>query len=172
MDLLDEIRAAWPSTPYPGDRVLFSDCWCDECAWAVRSLRGKSWKEIDVCDLGGDGGRMSDEAFRYYLPGVLALSVQHPDETHLSCEVNLRFVFSRREGWKRQQSVSMLARTLSPRQREVMLRYFDWLDDQRWQAPILIAAAKRAVHGEIEPYSADELDRWHRRRADELEAGR
>jgi hypothetical protein len=39
MDLLAEIRAAFPVCPYPGDAVL-SDCWCDECEFSVRNLRG------------------------------------------------------------------------------------------------------------------------------------
>ncbi len=171
MDLLNDIRAAWPTTPYPGDQVL-SDCWCDECEFSVRSLRGKSWGQIGVGDVGGESGQMSAEAFRYYLPGILALSVQHPDELHLASEINLRFVFSdhSHERPKARENLSRLTRTLSPRQREVLVRYFDWLANQEWQAPILIAAAIRAVYGMIEPFSFDELDRWNRQRAAVLRA--
>ena len=43
--LVEKIRAAWRVLPYRGDHVL-SDCWCEECEYSVRSLRGKSWKQI------------------------------------------------------------------------------------------------------------------------------
>ena len=173
MDLLSEFRAAWPTTPYPGDRVL-SDCWCDECEFSVRHLRGKSWKEISTGDIGDEGGCMSPEAFRYYLPGILALSVQHPDEGHLASEINRRFVFSDHPHERREAraDLSRLVGALSPRQRKVLLYYFDWLANQDWQAPILISAAKRAVSdGVVEPFSFRELDAWNRRRAAELRAG-
>src|SRR5689334_12412010 len=59
MDLLAEIRAAFPAIPYPGDATL-SDCWCEECAWSLRNLRGKSWMQLRIEDgIGGEGAILS-----------------------------------------------------------------------------------------------------------------
>jgi hypothetical protein len=164
MDLLAEIRAAFPATPYPGDATL-SDCWCEECAWSLRNLRGKSWKQLRVEDVGGDGGYLSHKAFRYYLPGLLCLAVQHPDELDLSCEINARLLISDKDASKDAAEVQETVRRLSTRQRGVMSRFLLWLRDQGWQAPMLIEAALRAVRdGQVEPYDSDELMRWCRSR--------
>src|SRR5262249_36736479 len=93
MDLLAEIRAAFPKTSHPGDHIL-SDCWCDECAWSVRNLRGKSWKQLRVEDISGDGGNLSLRAFCYYLPGLMCLAVQHPDELSLASTIIGGFIAS------------------------------------------------------------------------------
>jgi hypothetical protein len=173
MDLLNQIHAAWPSSPYPGDHLL-SDCWCVECEFSVSSLRGKSWKQLRPEDVGGETGHMSPEAFRYYIPGILSLSVQDPDEINLSCEINVRFVFSdhSHERPESQENLARLVGSLSQRQRKVLVEYFEWLAHQDWQAPLLIDAAKRAVGDRIiKPYSYDALDRWNRERAAELQTG-
>ena len=169
VDLLAEIRAAFPAAPYPGDATL-SDCWCEECAWSVRNLRGKSWKQLRVEDVGGDGGCLSHRAFRYYLPGLLCLTVQHPDEFSLSSEVNGRLVVHDRAGPEEAREVSETVRRLSPRQRRVLERFLLWLGGQGWQAPILVEAALTAVRdGRVVPYDSVELMRWCRVR--EVDAG-
>ena len=145
MDLLNDIRAAFPSTPYPGDRVL-SECWCEECAWSVRNLRGKSWKQVRLDDLNlGDGGHLSPEAFRYYLPALLAFAVQHPDHFPLAGEINARFVAVCGDSDDEIQRIRKLVASLTKPQRATLVRFFQWLQAQGWQAPVLIDAAIKAV---------------------------
>ncbi len=163
MDLLAEIRAAFPAKPYPGNATL-SDCWCEECEWSVRNLRGKSWMQLQVEDgVGVEGAILSYRAFRYYLPGLLCLAVQHPDESHLASEINGRLVVLDRDVPERAEAVRETVHRLSPRQRGVVARFLLWIGDQGWQAPILIEAALRAVRdGQVVPISLDELMRWNR----------
>jgi hypothetical protein len=164
MDLLAEIRAAFPAAPYPGDATL-SDCWCEDCAWSVRNLRGKSWKQLRVADLGDDGGQMSNRAFRYYLPGMLCLAGQHPADLHLASAINARLVVDDQAAPEKVEAVRVTVRRFSPRQRGVLVRFLRWVGDQGWQAPILIEAALRAVaDGQVEPYDHEELLRWIRSR--------
>ena len=166
MSLLAKIRAAWPATPYPGDHIL-SNCWCEECAFSVRDLRGKSWKQLTVGDLGSGSGELSADAFLYFLPGILSLSIQDPDGDHLAGEVNRWFVYSdsEYEPAGASERIARLVSRLSQRQREVLLEYLDWLAAEDWQAPMLIASAKRAIaDGVVEPYSMEELLSWCRER--------
>ncbi len=162
MDLLAEIRAAFPSAPFPGDGIL-SDCWCEECAWSVRNLRGKSWKQLRVEDIGGDGGSLSARAFRYYLPGMLCLAVQHPEDLSLASEINARLVASDLDPPERVESVRETVSRLSPRQRRVVVRFLRWVGHQGWQAPMLIDAALSAVGDRgVELYSQEGLMAWCR----------
>jgi hypothetical protein len=163
MHLLAEIRAAFPATPYPGDATL-SDCWCEECEWSVRYLRGKSWMQLGVEDcVGGVGAFLSVRAFRYYLPGLLCLSVQHPDELNLATEINARLVVMDGAAPTEAEAIRETARGLSPRQRNVVARFLFWLGDQGWQAPLLIEGALGAVRdGEVMPIRYDDLMRWCR----------
>jgi hypothetical protein len=163
VDLLAEIRAAFPATLYTGDATL-SDCWCEECAWSVRYLRGKSWMQLRVEDcVGGEGAFLSVNAFRYYLPGLLCLAVQHPDELHLATEINARLIVLDGAAPTEAEAVRETVRCLSPRQRNVVARFLLWLADQGWQAPILTEAALGAVRdGQVVPVSYDELMRWCR----------
>jgi hypothetical protein len=165
VDLLAEIRAAFPAAPYPGDATL-SDCWCDECAWSLRNLRGKSWMRLRVEDgVGGEGAFLSVRAFRYYLPGLLCLAVQHPDEYSLSSRVNEGLVVSDGAATKEAEAVRETVHRLSPRQRGVLARFLFWLDGQGWQAPILIEAALGAVREDrVTPFDLEELMRWCRSR--------
>jgi hypothetical protein len=164
MDLLTEIRAAFPAAPYPGD-VSLSDCRSNECEWSVRSLRGKSWMQLRVEDVGGDGAFLSVRAFRYYLPGLLCVALQHPDATHLASEINARFVVLARAPPAATEVVLETVLRLSLRQRGVIARFLLWLNEQGWQAPVLIEAALRAVRdGQVIPVIYEELMRWCRSR--------
>jgi hypothetical protein len=160
MDLLAEIRAAFPALSYPGDAVL-SDCWCDECEFSVRNLRGKSWRQVRLEDFNGENAQMSPRAFRYYLPGLLCLAVQHPDELDLACEVNARLIVSDLDPPERAKAIRETLSRLSVRQRRAVARFLQWLGGQGWQAPILVEAALKAVKGRrVEPYSHGELMAW------------
>src|SRR5262249_27728071 len=140
-----QIRAAFPSVPYPGDHIL-SNCWCDECAWSVRKLRGKSWKKLRLEDLGSsDGGAMSPRGFRYFLPGLLCLAVQHP-ESDAGSEIVGGLVVSDAE--HSPKAIDLRNQTLvglSLRQRRVILEFLLWLGKQKWTAPILFEAAIKNV---------------------------
>ncbi len=162
MDLLAEIRAAFPADPYPGDHIL-SNCWCEECAASVENLRGKSWTELRVGDVGGDGGLLSHAAFGYYLPGLLCLSVLHPNEWGLASEINGLLVVSDLDPPEGAARVRERVGRLSPRQRRAVGRFLRWLGGQGWQAPLLVEAALAAVgDGRVEPYSHQEVLKWCR----------
>jgi hypothetical protein len=155
MDMLAEIRAAFPVTPYPGNYLL-SDCWCEECAWEVRNLRGKSWKELTLDDIGEEGARMSERAFRYYLPALLCLAVQHPDSWTGSKIVD-RFVVSDQAAPAAKERLAMLIRQFSARERRALVQFFKWSGDQAQEPAIRIESAIAAAYGEIEPYSHAKL---------------
>lgn len=129
--LLAEILAAFPPTPYPGDRML-SDCWCEECAWSVRNLRGKSWKQAQLEDFNlGDGGRVSTDAFGYYLPAMLTLAIRHPDETHLACEINSRFVTFIESRDNEIETIQQTVSRLSKPQRTTLVHFFSMVEESR-----------------------------------------
>lgn len=152
MDLLAEIRAAFPVTPYPGDQVL-SDCWCEECAWAVHRLRGKSWKRVKLGDFNAsDGGRLSNQSFRYYLPAMLSFAVQYPDELHFASEITARLTTIAPASDDRIQTFQQSLNGLSKRQRKTLVYFFEWLRAQGWQSSLLIDTAISAISGnEIVP---------------------
>ena len=164
MDLLAEIRAAFPASPYPGDPVL-SDCWCEECEFSVRNLRGKSWKQLRLEDFNGENAQLSPRAFHYYLPGLLCLAVQHADELSLACEVNARLVVSDLDPPERSVAVQETVSRLSMKQRRAVARFLQWLAGQGWQAPLLVETALKAVRDRrVEPYSHEKLTAWCRSR--------
>ncbi len=166
MDLLGEIRAAFRATPYPGDAIL-SNCWCDECEFSVRNLRGKSWKELRIEDLNDcEGGHLAYTAFRYYLPGLMCLAVQNPDELDLSGRVVGGFIVAKSDHAERVVAVRNMVKRLSTRQRAAIVRFFQWLDLQGWQAPVLIQSAMLAASdGRVVPYDTEELLHWCRNHA-------
>lgn len=165
MDLLAEIRAAFPATPYPGDDTL-SDCWCDECEWSVRNLRGKSWKQVRIEDgIGSEGASLSVRACRYYLPAMLCLAVQHPDDHRLASAINARLVVIGPAEPEEINTVGDTVRRLSPRQRGALVRFLIWVGGQGWQSPMLIEAALRAVRdGRVVPVDSEELRLWTKAR--------
>ena len=167
MDLLAEIRGAFPVTPCPGDRVL-SDCWCDECAWAVHRLQGKSWKQVTVEDFNAsEGGRLSNQSFRYYLPAMLLFAVRYPDEVHFASEITSRFVVIAPANHDQIQRVQQSLNGLSNRQRTTLVCFFDWLREQEWQSSLLIDAATDAINGsEVVPVDSAALLKEYQARCD------
>lgn len=143
--LVAEINATFPETPYPSDHIL-SDCWCEECAWSVRNLRGKAWKQLRLADTNfSEGSRFSSKAFAYYLPALMTLAVEHPDELHLATEINSRFVVIEDASDHRVEQIQRMVTRLSKPQRTTLRHFFEWLKTQDWQAPMLIDAAIVAV---------------------------
>jgi hypothetical protein len=121
--------------------------------------------QLCVADVGGEGAFHSVRAFRYYLPGLLWVALQHPDATHLASEINARFVVLDRAPPTEADVVLETIRRLSPRQRGVIARFLLWLNEQGWQAPVLIEAALRAVRdGQVIPVIYEDLMRWCRSR--------
>ncbi len=126
MDLLGEIRAAFPASVHPGDAVL-SDCWCDECEFSVRNLRGKAWKQVRLEDFNGENGHLSRRVFSYWLPALLSLAVQHPGNLKLACEVNARLIVSDLNPPEQAESVRETISHLSVTQRHVVARFLERL---------------------------------------------
>jgi hypothetical protein len=113
----------------------------------------------------GEGAYLSARAFRYCPPGLLCLAVRHPDELHLASEINARPVVIDRSAPKETEADLETVRRPSPRKREVIARFLQWLSDQGWQAPALIDAALRAIRdGRVVLVTYEELMRWYRAR--------
>ena len=164
MELLHRVNSAWPATPYPGDQLL-SDCWCHECQFSVSSLRGKNWRQLKIEDTSGETCRLNRQAFLYYLPALLALSLRYPDEVRLPCLINERFIQCDISPTDEEEGIRKLLRSLSTIQKHVLCDYLDWMARQKWQPLLLIEPAKVALAtGRIEPYSYDQLVRWCRNR--------
>jgi hypothetical protein len=116
-------------------------------------------------DFNGQNAQMSSRAFRYYLPALLCLAVQHPDELCLACEVNGGLVVSDLDPPERAEAIREMVSRLSIMQCRALVRFLRWLGDRGWQAPILVEAALKAVRdGRVEPYSHQELAAWCRAR--------
>lgn len=165
MDLLAEIRAAFPAAAYPGDAVL-SDCWCEECEARYQSLRGKSWKQLRLKDLDGEQIPLSDYAFRYYLPGLLCLAVQHPDEESVGSLIHSRFIVSDLDSPEKATEVRAMISRFSLRQRRALELFFLWLGSSKRYCSLTLDAALMAVRdNRVEPYSHKELVAWCRVRA-------
>jgi len=157
MVLIDDIRAAFPTSPYPGDHIL-SNCWCDDCEFSVRNLRGKSWKQLRLEDFNGESADMSLRAFRYYLPGLMCLAVQNPDDSSLSSMVGSRFIVSDVEPLARMAEVQETVNRLSMQQRRAVASFFQWMACQERQSPLLVEAAMKSVMSRrVEPYRHNEL---------------
>lgn len=188
-DLLKEIRAAFPASAYPGDATLLGDCRCEECEWSVHNLRGKSWMQLLIEDMDGEGNMLSHEAFRYYLPGLLCLAVQHPVESMLECVIIERLsVFLQQRPAKAEavtetvcqltpmqpdhanqldkvDSVTETVRQLTPMQRGAVERFLRWVGGSDLHAPIVIEAALQTVRdGRVARFDIEEVMRWNRLR--------
>jgi hypothetical protein len=171
--LLENIETAWPLTPYPGDHIL-SDCWCDECEYAVSNLRGKSWIEITRSDLNGENARLADASFQYYMPSLLRFSLNDPDDTWVSGEIMGRFVAiemqpATNDQQERIERVRHLGAQLTDAQRPVLAQYFRWVGEQGWQFPRFTEVATKCVlDGTIVPVPYDDVLSWARDREREL----
>lgn len=173
MGLREDIWAAFPYTPYPGDRIL-TTCACDECRWEVRNLRGKSWKQIGVSDLGGDGGSMSPEAFRYYLPGLLVLALNNPPDASMITALQIVPYLTVSETEKRienaLQSKQMTIGRLTRRQRDVIVRFLDEVGEDGQIPEMLRSARENVLTGEVRPFSDAVVRDWLRQQSQQSEA--
>jgi hypothetical protein len=162
--LIETIRAAWPATPYPGDHVL-SDCWCEECEFSVRSLRGKSWKQLRPNDINGETSHMSNGAFAYYLPGLLLLSIKHDmdglDGYVLGHFSSLETQSKTFDHAQQSEHLLRMASRFSDAQRTALSRYFDWIDQQGFQCPAFVRSAPALVlDGKIDAVPHQEVMTW------------
>lgn len=162
--ILAQLWQAFPSTPYPGDHIL-TDCYCEECSHSIRSLRGKSWKEVKLEDLNSDSSQLGDDAFRYYLPALLSISLQHPDDDMIPARVSGRLVVFDTDPRAKDHSsrITSLVAQITKRQRNVVAVYLDWVAQRELQSPVLIEAGKKALEsGVVDPCSIDAHLRWCR----------
>jgi len=127
MSLRDEVLFAFSRTSYPGDDALTS-CNCEDCRWEVARLRGKKWTRLSLDDFGAEDGNANvalllPAAFHYYLPGLLLLLLDHPEETQgwLLDRVLSRLTIPETAdaGWR--TKVEGIVKRLSARQREVAI---------------------------------------------------
>ena len=92
---------AFANTPHPGDRRL-CNCDCEECQWEIALFKNKKWSRLNLDDFGAEDGNASiqlltAEAFHYFLPGLLLLSIDHPDAGWLVNQIVSRLTVSDQE---------------------------------------------------------------------------
>jgi hypothetical protein len=73
------IRAAFPIGEAPSPDAMRNDH-CPECSETTARFMGKPWSELVAEDLGGnpEPGCLTAIGFRYYLPAMMLLSLEHP----------------------------------------------------------------------------------------------
>ena len=152
------IREAWPPTPYPGDTVI-SDCWCDECASHIGTLRGKAWREVELEDFQGESGKLGGDGFHYFLPAYLLMAEREREEdgdTMLLHEVVSHFTVSDSDPMERLACAKQHAGRLTQAQRGVLLHLATHLEKEGLMLPVILKAFRRAVGGEVvRPYSQE-----------------
>ena len=91
--LIEQIRAAFKSTPYPGDNQLCGSDQGDEPAQCALALRGLNWQAIHPQLLAYEYTSLSfltNEGFRYFLPAYLVADLM---EDELKTNTNMDPVF-------------------------------------------------------------------------------
>src|SRR5579871_1587416 len=73
------IRAAFSVTEAPSAEAMRNDH-CPECAQTSARFVGKRWSDLAAEDLEGNPapGCLTAAGFRYYLPAMMLLSLEHP----------------------------------------------------------------------------------------------
>jgi hypothetical protein len=81
-NLIEQIKAAFDETPYPGDDRLCGSEQGDEPAEYALEFRGLSWKTLHPDFLAYHSASLSfftDEGFRYFLPAYLIADLMIPE---------------------------------------------------------------------------------------------
>ncbi|MFO1019975.1 MAG: DUF6714 family protein [Planctomycetales bacterium] len=151
----------------PADEAL-TECDCEECQAEVQNLKGKTWSQITLADIGPFSGNINDltpAAFYYFLPGLLLLTLDHPDADWIAEAVIFRLTESDREGNHVSSRLRQDLIRLNPYQREVLAELVsDW---QRhfnfsmfpgiWESLILSLSSREPVR-----YSWEALEAYNR----------
>ena len=89
--LREEISGAFQNAHYPGDdRIVSHECW--ECTEVTNAFKGTRWQDWidrppeDLCMRGGGIFLLSPEAFRYFLPAYLIVSLKD-EKNHIQHQV-------------------------------------------------------------------------------------
>jgi hypothetical protein len=159
MALRDEVLFAFSKTPYPGDDALTS-CNCDDCRWEVARLRGKKWTRLSLDDFGAEDGDsnvtlLTPAAFHYYLPGLLLLVLDHPEETEgwLLSSVISRLTIPENADAATRSTVEGIITRLSTRQREVLVALIEHVPAA--DHPVRVQSALSNLRdGAVSPYNS------------------
>lgn len=78
--VLERVAAAFAGVPRPAEEALINRHCC-ECLETSEALGGSAWQEVSLEQLlaARETALLTVEAWRYYLPAVIAWSVREPD---------------------------------------------------------------------------------------------
>lgn len=166
---------AFAKTPHPGDHSLCK-CDCDECQWEIATFKSKRWSRLGLTDFCPQDGNanvalLTAEAFHYFLPGLVLLTIDNPGADWLVGRIVNRFTVSDQESDDRLQRVRKDISRLSPAQRQAMISVA-----RHWQAagvltPVVGQSLIAGLHdSDVVPYSLAVLQHYNdalaRRRGD------
>lgn len=166
MTLRDEVTFAFSKVPPPGDEALTS-CDCEECRWEVGRFRGKRWNRLGPDDFGAeDGGAnvalLTPAAFHYFLPGLILVALDHPEERGIILhKVICRLAASDREGEASRAEVDRFIGRLSGRQRRVLVEFIRRAEGSEPHVPMIWqSAVANLIDGVARPYNFVAALRW------------
>jgi hypothetical protein len=109
--LLTAIEAAFATWPYPGPENLLRDTECGSgaCETIRDSIVGKDWRKLNIGDVAYKDNLslyMTPAGYRYYLPGLMKLSLKNPEiydlPSYIADALTPPKGGRRREGWLRE----------------------------------------------------------------------
>ena len=166
MDLLDRIDWAFATVPPPDEPDLLEadGCHCEECRWGVKDLIGQDWRTLTFEDEGMDRSQsiirnISSSAFRFFLPGLMKLTLQPDYDSGDMIERDIVEMLTRsdadRDLDRNLAAVQRRIDLLSLSQREVIGNYLDSLGCQDlWRNfEELLSAHQNLASGRATPYS-------------------
>jgi len=174
MGIREEIVRAFSKTPRPDDSELTS-CPCEECRGVIHSFLGKRWSQLQTAGIEDSGsmGMLSPRGFQYFLPGLLLLWIDHPDDypsmidaivarITFSDQTNVgRITISEEAKTRKRESVQKVIQQLGTRQRSVVADFLVSLESTHPHVPeVWKSAISNLRDGQARPYSQSTVDSW------------
>jgi hypothetical protein len=170
MELLQAIEAAFAAVPHPGENLL-EGCHCDECRWSVSRFVGKDWRSLSHEDAVSDQpdaviANLSPSAFRFFLPGLMRLAIQHEDEGDMidfDIEACLTVSDASRDLAAELARIQRRLDLLNEDQRRSIIGFLEHLQAGGSHIPeVLRSASQNVSSGVARPYSQHLAAEWLR----------
>ncbi len=156
----EDIAAAWAEEAYPGDdRIAYNtSARQEECNQVTGFFRGKHWRDITLESLaeeyGGDGAAclafMTPEAYRFYLPAYMLISIDHPGTGDVLADAAVGSLAPWPDPTPRLQAWwAERVSDFSPAQRKVIVEFLRFLRERYAWGPPQLAAALRYWESKI-----------------------
>ena len=155
--LIDAIRAAFASVRYPGDAHALRDevRGKSECEHIRNKIVGKPWSSLKVGDVAYKDNLtlyLTPEAYRYYLPGLMTLSLRNPEIYDLPAYI--AEALTPKEADRRRQAAwsRNYREPFTVAQRDVIGRFLRWANE-RFEGGNPLEATGRALAAWEDPDS-------------------